>query len=91
MATRLEENLSVIVGYHSSPVCEVRWVDRDDPTNELSQECSNKAEYTAIGHDEVYEHTNHQLLMCTPCLELIIKYAQPCVCGSDLVITYTRL
>jgi hypothetical protein len=75
--------------FEKAIVCEVRWVDRDE--EDVAVECGNPGKYSAIGHDEIHDHGNHQLVICQSCVDLLLRYGSPCECGSKLLFSITPL
>lgn len=76
--------LSEEVNVDKPLICEARWVDRDDGTK---IPCEYPAKFTAIGHDELETHGEHQLVICQWCVTLLLVHEAQC---SDCSVPLLR-
>lgn len=80
--------MTVDVDLTSEPVCEVQWWD--EATNAVT-ECTNKAEWVGLAHEEGWEHTNGQIIICGEC-KIVAEYKKFCQeCGDPIVSNLRRL
>lgn len=85
---KTEEKIEVNVDLTSEPVCQVVWWDEK---SDSMTECINKAEWVALAHEEGWEHTNGQILICDEC-KIVAEYKKSCKeCGQPIISNIRRL